>query len=52
MIAAESEAAVHHGASRRLLQYFDTAAGDLPNWSEFDAEAERLSIEVLVGYPA
>ena len=31
---------------RRLLGLFDVAAGGLAYWSEFDAEAERLSIEV------
>ena len=45
-MAAESGADVHHGASRCLLGLFDTAAGILADWSEFDAEAERLSIEV------
>jgi hypothetical protein len=45
-MAAESGADVHHGAPRCLLGLFDAAAGDLADWSEFDAEAERLSIEV------
>jgi hypothetical protein len=45
-MAAESGADVHHGASRRLPGLFDAAAGGLADWTEFDAEAERLSIEV------
>jgi hypothetical protein len=45
-MAAESEVDVHHGAPRCLLGLFDAASGDLADWSEFDAEAERLSIEV------
>jgi hypothetical protein len=45
-MAAESGANVHHFAPRCLLGLFDTAAGGLADWSEFDAEAERLSIEV------
>jgi hypothetical protein len=36
----------HHDAPRWLLGLFDAAAGDLADWSEFDAEAGRLSIEV------
>jgi hypothetical protein len=44
-MAAESGADVHHDAPRWLLRLFD-AAGDLAEWSEFDAEVERLSIEV------
>jgi hypothetical protein len=31
---------------RRLLGLFDVAAAGLADWSEFDAEAERFSIEV------
>jgi hypothetical protein len=31
---------------RRLMQHFDAAAAGLADWSEFDAEAARLSIEV------
>jgi hypothetical protein len=31
---------------RRLLGLFDVAAAGLADWSEFDAEGERLSIEV------
>jgi hypothetical protein len=45
-MAAESGAGFHHGAPRCLLGLFDAAAGGLADWSEFDAEAERLSIEV------
>jgi hypothetical protein len=45
-MAAESEADVHHGAPRCLLGLFDAAGGDLADWSEFDAEAKRHSIEV------
>jgi hypothetical protein len=45
-MAAESRAAVHHDAPRWLLGRFDAVAGDLTEWSEFDAEGERLSIEV------
>jgi hypothetical protein len=45
-MAAESGADVHHGAPRCLLGLFDAAAGDLADWSEFDAEAERWGIEV------
>jgi hypothetical protein len=45
-MAAESGAEVHHGASRCLLGLLDAAVGGLADWSEFDAEAERLSIEV------
>jgi hypothetical protein len=44
-MAAESGAGVHHDAPRCVLGLFD-AAGDLAEWSEFDAEVERLSIEV------
>jgi hypothetical protein len=45
MMADESGADVHHGAPRCLLGLFDAAAG-LADRSEFDADAERLSIEV------
>jgi len=45
-MAAESGADVHHDAPRWLLRLFDATAGDLAEWSEFDAEVERLSIEV------
>jgi hypothetical protein len=45
-MAAEGETAVHHRAPRCLLGLFDAAATGLGDWSEFDAEAERLSIEV------
>jgi hypothetical protein len=46
LMAAESGADVHHGAPHFLLGLFDAAAAGLADWSEFDAEAERLSIEV------
>ena len=45
-MAAEGETAVHHRAPRCLLRLFDAAATGLAYCSEFDAEAERLSIEV------
>jgi hypothetical protein len=45
-MAAEAGADVHHGAPRCLLGLFDAAATGLADWSEFDAEAERFSIEV------
>jgi hypothetical protein len=45
-MAAESETDVHHGTPRCLLELFDAAGGDVADWSEFDAEAERLGIEV------
>jgi hypothetical protein len=45
-MAAESGVDVYHGAPRCLLGLFDAAAGDLADWSEFDEEAERFSIEV------
>jgi hypothetical protein len=45
-MAAESGADVHHGGPRCLLRLFDAAARGLADWSEFDAEAERLCIEV------
>jgi hypothetical protein len=45
MTAAESGADIHHGAPRCLLGLFD-AAGGFADWSESEAEAERLSIEV------
>ena len=45
-MAAKSKADVPHRAPRCQLGLFDAAAGGLADWSEFDAEAERLSIEV------
>jgi hypothetical protein len=45
-MAAEVRVDVHHGAPRCLLRLFDAAAGDLADWSEFDAEVERWGIEV------
>ncbi len=45
-MAAEARADVHHGAPRCLFGIFDAAATGLVDCSEFDAEAERLSIEV------
>jgi hypothetical protein len=45
-MASESKADVHHGGPRCLLGLFDVAATGLADWSEFDAEAARLSIEV------
>jgi hypothetical protein len=45
-MAAESGTDVHHDAPRWLLGLFDATAGDFAEWSEFDAEVERLSIEV------
>src|SRR5215211_6125311 len=45
-MAAEARADVHLGAPHCLLGLFDVAAAGLAEWSEFDAEAERLSIEV------
>jgi hypothetical protein len=45
-MAAEFGADVHHDAPRWLLGLFDAAAGGIAEWSEFDAEVERLSIEV------
>ena len=44
-MAVESGADVHLDAPRWLLGLFD-AAGDLAEGSEFDAEVERVSIEV------
>ena len=46
MIAAEDRVDVHHGVPRCLLRLFAAAAAGLANWSEFDEEAERLSVEV------
>ena len=43
-MAAEAKVDVHHGAPRCLFKLFDAAATGLADWSEFDAEAERLSI--------
>jgi hypothetical protein len=45
-MAAEVRVDVHHGAPCCLLGLFAAAAGVLADWSEFDAEAERFSIEV------
>ena len=45
-MAAEVRVDVHHGAPRCLLRLFDAAAGDLADWSEFDAEAERWGMEI------
>jgi hypothetical protein len=45
-MVAEAGAEVHHDAPRCLLGLFDAAGGDLADWSEFDAEAEHLIIEV------
>jgi hypothetical protein len=45
-MAAEAGADVNHGVPRCVLRHFDSAAAGLADWSEFDAEAERLSIEV------
>jgi hypothetical protein len=45
-MATESGAEVRHGASRCLLGLFDAADGNLADWSEFDAEAERWVIEI------
>jgi hypothetical protein len=45
-MGAEAGVELHHGAPRCLLRLFDAAARGLADWSEFDAEAERHSIEV------
>jgi hypothetical protein len=45
-MAAEARTDVYHRAPRCLLRLFDAAAAGLADWSEFDAEAARLSIEV------
>jgi hypothetical protein len=45
MMAAEARTDVHHGAPHCLLGLFEAAATGLADWSEFDAEADRLSIE-------
>jgi hypothetical protein len=45
-MGAEAGVKLHHGAPRCLLRIFDAAARGLADWSEFDAEAERHSIEV------
>ena len=45
-MTVESGAEVQHGPPRCLLGLFDAAATGLADWSEFDAETERLSIEV------
>ena len=47
-MAALAKTDVHHGAPRCLLGLFDAVAGGFADWSEFDLEAERLSIEVRV----
>jgi hypothetical protein len=44
-MAALAKTDVHHRAPRCLL-LFDAAAGGLADWLEFNAEAERVSIEV------
>ena len=46
MMAAEDKVDVHHGPPRCLLELIDAATEGLADWSEFDGEAERLSIEV------
>ena len=46
MMVAEDRVEVHHRAPRCLLGLFGAAVGGLADCSEFDAEAERLSIEV------
>jgi hypothetical protein len=51
-MAAESGADVHHGGPRSLLGLFDVAATGLADWSEFDAEAERLRASRSVESPA
>jgi hypothetical protein len=45
-MAAEARVDVRDGAPRCLLGVFDAPAGSIADWSEFDAEADRLSIEV------
>src|SRR5215207_9055343 len=45
-MVAESGADIHHSGPRWLLGLLDAAAEGLVDWSAFDAEAERLSIEV------
>src|SRR5829696_9121727 len=45
-MASESGADVHHSVPRCLLRLVDAVARDFAEWSEFDAEAERLSIKV------
>jgi len=42
-MAAESGVDFHHFAPRCLLRLFDVASGGLADWSELDAEAERLT---------
>ena len=46
MTAVEAGIDIHHGAPGCLLGLFDAATGGLVEWSEFDAKAERLSVEV------
>jgi hypothetical protein len=45
-MAAEGRADVHNRVPHCLLELFDEAATGLADWSEFDAEAARLSIQV------
>jgi|SRR5919112_4445146 hypothetical protein len=45
-MAAEAGVDVHHSAPRCLLELFDAAAGGFADWAEFDADVDRLSIEV------
>ena len=45
-MAAEAGVDVHHFSPRCLVELFDAASGSLADCSEFDAEADRLSIEV------
>ena len=45
-MVAEDRVDVRHRAPRCLLRLFEAAAECLADWSEFDVEAERLSIEV------
>jgi hypothetical protein len=45
-MAAEAMVDVHHGAPRCLIRLLDAAATGLADWSEFDEEAARWSIEV------
>jgi hypothetical protein len=45
-MAAEASVDVHHLPPRCLLGHFAAATGDLADWSEFEAEAERRGIEV------
>jgi hypothetical protein len=45
-MAALAKVDVHHGAPHCLHGLFDTVAGSLADWSEFDAEGELWGIEV------